>query len=197
MFGRLFLKLNKKKNRGIAVYGSCSRFIAKKASISANGFAFNLDWNQRHISKKHRHGFLSLNDNSFFSSKKASVMHSGCTLVVFEGGNLSIGEHVNFNNDCELYCSKSITIGDDTIFANRCVIRDSDIHSIDGSVNTAPIVIDNHVWVGTNSIILKGVTIGDGAVIGAGSVVTKNVPPNCLAAGNPAKVIKKNISWKR
>lgn len=194
---RLLTYINKKKHKGIIVYGSCTSYISKKAFIDSDSFSFNIDWNQGNIFKKHKHGYLELNDNCKFISKKVSMMHSGSTLVVFEGATLSIGEHVNFNNDCEIYCSRSITIGDATIFSNRCIIRDSDIHMIEGKENTASISIGNHVWVGTNVIILKGVTIGDGVVIGAGSVVTKNIPANCLAVGNPAKVIKRNIVWKR
>ena len=55
---------------------------------------------------------------------------------------------------------------------------------------SAPIVIEDDVWVGAHSIILKGVTIGARSIIGAGSVVTKNIPPDCVAAGNPCRVIK-------
>ena len=61
---------------------------------------------------------------------------------------------------------------------------------------SAPIHIGNHVWVGVRAIILKGVTIGDGAIIAAGSVVTRDVPANTLVGGVPAKIIKDNISWE-
>ena len=60
---------------------------------------------------------------------------------------------------------------------------------------SAPVIIENHVWIGKNVTILKGVTIGEGAIIGAGSVVSKSIPPHCLAVGNPAKVIKENLTW--
>lgn len=80
------------------------------------------------------------------------------------------------------------------------VIRDNDggKHRIlsENYENSKPIVINNHVWIGENSVILKGVTIGEGAVIAASSVVTKDIPPHCIAAGSPAKVIKENIDWE-
>lgn len=67
---------------------------------------------------------------------------------------------------------------------------------IGGKEKTAPIQIGNHVWIGARAIILKGVTIGDGVVVAAGAVVTKDVPPNTLVGGVPAKIIKENISWE-
>lgn len=68
-------------------------------------------------------------------------------------------------------------------------------HSINGKNPVAPISIGNHVWIGTNAIILKGVDIGDGAVVAAGAVVTRSVPPRCIVAGNPAKIVKENVEW--
>lgn len=73
---------------------------------------------------------------------------------------------------------------------------DTDYHSIDGKPYTVPVTIGNHVWIGCKSIILKGVNIGDGAIIAAGSVVTKDVPPFSLVAGSPAKLIKENVKWE-
>lgn len=61
---------------------------------------------------------------------------------------------------------------------------------------TAPINIGNHVWIGLRAIILKGVTIGDGAVIAAGAVVTNNVPANSVVAGVPARVMSENVNWE-
>ena len=67
---------------------------------------------------------------------------------------------------------------------------------VEGEQKAQPITIGKHVWIGQNAMILKGVNIGDGAVIAAGAVVTKDVPAGCLAAGVPAKVIKKDVIWK-
>lgn len=113
---------------------------------------------------------------------------------------LSLGSGY-INTGTKIHCRKSITIGDDVAISFNCYIADSDFHTIidkDGNVINpdAPVIIGNHVWIGRGATILKGVTIGDGAVIGAGAVVTKDVPPNTIVAGNPAKVIKENITWK-
>ena len=76
------------------------------------------------------------------------------------------------------------------------MIRDDDEHEMEGRVRTAPIDIADNVWVGGRAIILKGVAIGDGAIVASGAVVTKNVPPRTLVAGVPARVIRENVSWK-
>ena len=73
---------------------------------------------------------------------------------------------------------------------------DSDAHELDGNRNTNPVHIGNHVWIGTRVTILNGVNIGEGAVIAAGSLVTKDVPAGSLVGGVPAKVIKEKVEWK-
>jgi acetyltransferase-like isoleucine patch superfamily enzyme len=83
------------------------------------------------------------------------------------------------------------------MIAENVVIRDSDNHQILGNNcrMTQPIIIGNHVWVGMNATILKGVTIGDGAIIAAGSIVTKDVKANTLVGGVPARILKENVEW--
>lgn len=84
------------------------------------------------------------------------------------------------------------------MIGSGCLITTTDSHPIHWEarrLNTeppasAPVIIEDDVFIGARSIVLKGVTIGQGAVIGAGSVVTKSIPPRVIAAGNPAKVIK-------
>lgn len=80
-----------------------------------------------------------------------------------------------------------ILIGEYVILVRCLLYGDMDNHT----AKCAPIVIKDHVLIGAKSIILKGVTIGEGSVIGAGSVVVKDIPANCIAAGNPCKVIKR------
>ncbi|MDB0601493.1 acyltransferase [Tenacibaculum maritimum] len=99
---------------------------------------------------------------------------------------------------CNAYCHflGDITIGKDVMIGPKTIIWGRD-HGMELGVpmknqkhNKAPIVIKDDVWIGANAIILKGITIGKGAVIGAGSVVTKDVPDYAVAVGNPAKVVK-------
>jgi acetyltransferase-like isoleucine patch superfamily enzyme len=122
---------------------------------------------------------------------------SGIFISVNKGAKLEIGSGYA-NNDVDISCFNSIKIGNNVAISKGVIIRDSDNHSIDRPefIEKLPIVIGDHVWIGMRAIILKGVTIGDGAIVAAGAVVAKNVPPKALVGGVPAKIIKENITWK-
>lgn len=114
---------------------------------------------------------------------------------------LKIGDSTRIWDNTRIMAHCGVTIGADCAISWDCTILDCDLHhlSFDGEHfenNAAPIVIEDHVWIGCKVIILKGVTIGTGAVIAAGSTVTKSIPAHALAAGVPAKVIKTNVAWK-
>lgn len=112
------------------------------------------------------------------------------------GKNMKIGKKVFINSGCRFQDQGGITIGDGSLIGHNTVIATLN-HDFDpasrGDLLPAPVVIGKNVWVGANVTILPGVTIGDNAVIAAGSVVTKDVPENVVVAGVPAKKIK-NIS---
>ncbi len=92
----------------------------------------------------------------------------------------------------EIHAGSSVTIGERCMVAWDCVIMDRDYHAIDGSgkESVKPVIIDDDVWIGCRAIILKGVHVGKGAVVGAGAVVTKDVPEFAIVGGNPARVLK-------
>ena len=115
-----------------------------------------------------------------------------------------IGKHTLISYPCELQDgSKKIVIGEDTIIYSNCIIecweryRDASEYDIDippavrKLKSKGNIVIGNNVWLGDKVSVLSGVNIGDNVIVGANSVVTKNVPSNCVVAGIPAKIIKK------
>lgn len=113
-------------------------------------------------------------------------------LTTHRGGELIIGDN-NFINGAIISATTKVTIGNNCKFGPFSMIIDSDFHNVkdhnkDGE--SGEIIIEDDVWIGAKATILKGVTIGKGAVIAVGSVVTKNVPENAIAAGVPAKVIK-------
>ena len=114
------------------------------------------------------------------------------------GARLTIGNDTGLAN-VTIVCSKSISVGENTFIGGGTVIYDTDFHSLDPAVRVrgnddhvraSPINIGNECWIGGHCIILKGVTVGNQAIVGAGSVVTKDIPPGQIWAGNPAKFIK-------
>lgn len=110
---------------------------------------------------------------------------------------IHIGNDVGMSST-RIWIHDKLTIGNNVKIGGGVLIIDTDCHPIDYVTRrtsnegtcSAPIVIEDDVWIGAQSIILKGVTIGARSIIGAGSVVTKNVPSDCVAGGNPCKVIK-------
>lgn len=106
--------------------------------------------------------------------------------------NVKIGKRVYVNTGCLMMSAGGITIGDDTqIAANVQLISNNHDLKERQVITCKPITIGRNVWIGAGATILPGVSIGDNAVIGASSVVTKDVPANTIYAGNPAKFIKK------
>ncbi len=109
-------------------------------------------------------------------------------------GEIHIGDYVLISPGVRISAAQSIRIGDNCMLAANVYISDSDWHGLYNRIRpfrcTKPVVIENNVWLGERAIVNKGVTIGENSVIGAGAVVTKDIPPNSVAAGNPARIIK-------
>lgn len=113
------------------------------------------------------------------------------------GKNISIGKEVFINSGCHFQDQGGITIGDGSLIGHNVVLATIN-HDLDPQNERknhyAPITIGNHVWIGSNATVLPGITIGDWAVVAAGAVVTKNVPPLTIVGGVPAKIIKTIVS---
>ena len=138
--------------------------------------------------------------------------HIRGNLLVFKyGGEIQIGNDCYIGENSNIWSGERITIGNGVLISHNVNIVDTNSHELDsykrverykevvsighwnnkGSIITAPIIIKDFAWISFNAIILKGVTIGEGAVVAAGSVVTKDVPDYTLVAGNPAVFVKK------
>jgi acetyltransferase-like isoleucine patch superfamily enzyme len=116
--------------------------------------------------------------------------------ITHEQGLVRIGQEVRINRGATICAYKEVSIGDFTLIGEFVSIRDANHGIVAGEQirsqphDAKPICIGADVWIGRGACILPGVTIGDGAVIGANSIVTKDVPPNTIAAGIPAKIIR-------
>ena len=134
---------------------------------------------------------------------------SGELLVFPHGGSISVGEWCYIGEGARVWSAGSVEIGDRVLIAHNVNIFDSLTHPLGARQRHAqfreimlsghprsidlgeqPVTVGNDVWIGANACVLRGVTIGEGAVVGAGSVVTKDVPPYTIVAGNPARVIR-------
>jgi acetyltransferase-like isoleucine patch superfamily enzyme len=126
--------------------------------------------------------------------------YNRCTFFVDKGAKLAIGSNFGISQ-AAIICHLSIKIGDNVKIGGGARIYDTDFHSIDPELRLnpltdiinkqkLPVVIEENVFIGAHSTILKGVTIGKNSIIGACSVVTRNIPPNEIWGGNPAKFIR-------
>lgn len=130
--------------------------------------------------------------------KRAGIaLYSACKLRTMAGAEIVIGDDVWLNGTC-ITCLKRIEIGSGTLIAANVIVIDADFHeqwppearwlkADEGR----PVVIGRNAWIGMGAMILKGSVIGDNSIIGAGSVVTGAIPDNVVAAGNPARVVRR------
>jgi acetyltransferase-like isoleucine patch superfamily enzyme len=123
--------------------------------------------------------------------------HRTALSTYFPEAIIEVGNNCNINGTV-IHSNKRVSIGNNCMFGPGTIICDNDSHRISADpverrnkAVSLPIIIKDNVWIGMNCIIMKGVTIGDNSIIAAGSLVVKDVDPNCLYGGNPAKLIKK------
>lgn len=142
---------------------------------------------------------LIIKDNCVVG-KNSSFWMEGNNITIVIGANTTFTHSVHF---CAQEDNSTIIVGEDCMFANTIIVRTSDSHPIydlttNKRINLAQNVsIGNHVWIAPNTKIMKGAFIGNNSIIGSNTIVTKEIPENCLAVGAPCKVIKTNVSWTR
>ena len=138
---------------------------------------------------------IHLGDNVHMQTSSGNVSRL-CTWPDGQGGNgrIDIGSHTLLTPGLQIVSAAHVEIGDNVMIASRVYITDADWHGIYDRLQspgpTAPVKLADNVWLGEGVKVCKGVTIGENSVIGAGSVVTRDIPANVVAAGNPAQPVK-------
>jgi len=133
------------------------------------------------------------------SENYAGSLHRTIIVAASPGARLTIGNHTGISG-ATLYCAREISIGDHVTLGVGATIYDTDFHPLDfmdrrydrkDQIASAPVRVCDDAWIGANATLLKGVTVGRGAVVAAGAVVTREVPPFALAAGIPARIVRR------
>jgi acetyltransferase-like isoleucine patch superfamily enzyme len=195
MMKQLFFSLHKLIIKGLTILNT----ISNKSRVTCSGnvifghkaSVFNI---QKDIKK------ISIKENSFINGELTVYKH---------GGEIRIGQYCFIGEHTKIWSAKEILIGDRVLIAHNVNIHDCNDHPIDPKqrhlhyksiistghpddifLEEKKIVIEDDVWIGFNATILKGVTIGKGAIVGACSVVTKDVAPYTIVVGNPARIVK-------
>lgn len=144
---------------------------------------------------------VKIGKNLYFSSGwgiNALCANKRGVIYATEHASIKIGDNVGMSSTV-LWAHNKIVIGNYVKIGGNCILIDTDAHNLDFSIRrgqytdwgeSAPIVVEDDAFIGANCIILKGVTIGARSIIAAGSVVTKSIPADCVAGGNPARVIR-------
>lgn len=134
---------------------------------------------------------------NLLSENRAGITHRSCLVAATEHSRIVIGNDVGLSGAI-IFCDREIIIEDHVNLGVGAKIYDTDFHAMDwqarrrhdtGAIATAPVRICEDVWIGAEAKVMKGVTIGARSVIGAGSIVTRSIPPDCFAAGIPARVV--------
>lgn len=171
------------KTARVVFYGKNNKLVVKKGSKIKGGIYFECNNGTCHIGQNRFKGFIRLGED--------------CTVT--------INDKVTCTNDCLITAAEgiSVTIGEDCMLASDIQIRADDGHPIfdvksEKRINMPKSVnIGAHTWIGGRVTILSGANVGQGSVIGFGSIVKGKIPNNCVAAGAPIRVVRKNIAWER
>lgn len=169
--------------------------IFGKCSLKMMGVKFGTNLECRGIISINRHplSIITLGNDCRFNSSSwfnfRGINHRCIIQTGKPNAKIIIGNHCGFSG-VSIVADTEIVLGNHVMVGANAIIGDRDDHSEIYGSEPRPIHIGNHVWIGMNSTIMKGVTIGDYAIIGAGAIVTKNIPPYAIVAGIPAKIIK-------
>jgi acetyltransferase-like isoleucine patch superfamily enzyme len=197
---RLFLAASAALRAAVAIYAwSVVAYLRLRAHGATVGRGLRVSGPIRlHC---HRTGSIRIGDGCrIHSGFTGNPVGGGSRMAIWigRGGRLTLGDRVGLGNST-IVCMRAVSIGDDAFVGGDCKVYDTDFHSLDPGerslsgnpgARTAPVAIGPRAFVGGHSILLKGITIGAEAVVGAGSVVRRDVPEGQLWAGNPASFVR-------
>lgn len=186
-------KVHKSRKVGVVPYKYSKIELHKNAKLLCKNILF---MGNKQVQSSKMETRLLVEENATFQINKPFTMYAGSYIRVIKNGHLEINGGF-INEGVEITCASKISIGKGATIARDVVIRDYDGHTIElpNYQISKPITIGENVWIGNRAMILKGVNIGNGAIIGAGSIVTKDVPAGVIVVGNPARVIKEGVKW--
>lgn len=178
--------------------------ISKRIKLDDKGKGNSIEWGENFYYDK-IHITFNGNNNHITIGNNCRFMQTNHLYVQGDGNTIEIGNNVSFDQNVGVLAAEGtrVTIEDGCMFAEGVRIRTSDQHYIydcdsNQIVNRArDVKIGKNVWLGAYVIINKGVTIKNDSIVGIGSIVTKDIESNCIAAGIPAKIVKKNIYWRK
>jgi acetyltransferase-like isoleucine patch superfamily enzyme len=192
IFYRLILYFERQRDQANIYYQTKKLIMGKGSNLYKQAVIHNMQGNS---------GNITVGNNTTI----------GGELLTFNyGGRIAIGDDCYVGTGSRIWSGEKIVIGSNVLISHNVNIMDTSAHETDhmeraegykklathgypkekGAIKTAPIVIHDHVWISFNATVLKGVTIGKGAIVGANSLVTKDVPAFAFVAGNPATVLK-------
>lgn len=174
-----------------ALYSLPTTLLLKLKGIRLNGICYSGGFM---FASKEKGSEIQIGRNCRFmnwSMGNLIGLNHRCILATgSKNAKLIIGDNSSFSG-VSIWCFDSITIGSHVRVGANCVIMDGDAHQDDPRAGmNKPIVIEDNVWLGGSVTVMKGVTIGQNSLIGYGSIVTKDIPANVIAVGNPCKVIR-------
>ncbi|HAQ61588.1 TPA: acyltransferase [Candidatus Delongbacteria bacterium] len=180
----------------ILVYPKTKIGKSKKGKITINGAKARLHLGTAFERGKYNSTGLKIDEGGELVVNGIFSFHTGCEINIADGGKLEVGNGYAAN-DVDISCFHNIRIGNYVAISKGVAISDSNEHTIKGMEEPGlkPVIIGEHVGIGMRAMILTGVNIGNGAIIAAGAVVTRDVPAKCFVAGVPAKIIKEDVEW--
>lgn len=175
---------------------NCVIQLEKGSNIICNGmFRFGY----KRLKRSKLESRLLVEDGGRIQVNGDCMIFYGADIEVFKGGELILGGNFQANINCTIICAEKIVLGKGVRIGRNVTIRDNNGgHFIarEGYKNSQPVIIGDRVWLGEGCTVMSGVKIGEGAIIGASSLVVSDVPPNSIVSGNPARVVLTNVLWK-